>query len=61
MKNNSVELTDKGIDLITASGEDPSFFVMPDIGTEVVEIEKSPSSPAEKLIKKDQMCCRITR
>jgi preprotein translocase subunit SecA len=54
-KNNSVELTDKGIDLITASGEDPSFFVMPDIGSEVAEIEKSTTNPAEKLIKKDQM------
>jgi preprotein translocase subunit SecA len=30
-KNNSVELTDKGINLITRSGEDPHFFVLPDI------------------------------
>ncbi|MEO6979746.1 MAG: preprotein translocase subunit SecA, partial [Mucilaginibacter sp.] len=33
-KNNQVELAEKGIELITASGEDPHFFVMPDVGTE---------------------------
>ena len=33
-KNNSVELTDKGIQLITKSGEDPNFFIIPDIGVE---------------------------
>ena len=40
-KNNQVELAEKGIELITASGEDPHFFVMPDVGTEISEIEKS--------------------
>src|SRR5690606_5880482 len=38
-KNNQVELTEKGIELITASGEDPNFFIMPDVGTDVAEIE----------------------
>jgi preprotein translocase subunit SecA len=32
-KNNQVELSEKGIELITTSGEDPHFFVMPDVGT----------------------------
>ena len=32
-KNNQVELTEKGIELITSSGEDQNFFVMPDVGT----------------------------
>ncbi|MDP9048181.1 MAG: preprotein translocase subunit SecA, partial [Bacteroidota bacterium] len=45
-KNNQVELAEKGIELITASGEDPHFFVMPDVGTEISEIEKS-TLPAE--------------
>jgi preprotein translocase subunit SecA len=40
-KNNQVELAEKGIELITSSGEDPHFFVMPDVGTEIAEIEKS--------------------
>src|SRR5688572_25310272 len=39
-KNNSVDLTDKGISLITQSGEDPHFFIMPDVGSEIAEIEK---------------------
>ncbi|MEA3462779.1 MAG: preprotein translocase subunit SecA, partial [Bacteroidota bacterium] len=32
-KQNSVELTEKGIDLITGSSDDPDFFIMPDIGS----------------------------
>ncbi|MCO6500370.1 MAG: preprotein translocase subunit SecA [Vicingus serpentipes] len=54
-KTNSVELTDKGVDLITGSGDDPNFFVMPDIGNEVAEIEKSTLSEKEKLIQKEKM------
>ncbi len=38
-KDNSVELTEKGIDLITGEGEDPKFFIMPEIGTELNKIE----------------------
>ncbi|MFA0962125.1 preprotein translocase subunit SecA [Roseivirga sp. BDSF3-8] len=38
-KNNSVELTEKGIDLITGEGEDPNFFILPDIGTEIAKLE----------------------
>src|SRR5690554_5965289 len=34
-KMHSVELTDKGIDLITGDSEDPQFFVLPDIGSEI--------------------------
>ncbi len=54
-KNNQVELTEKGIELITTSGEDPHFFVMPDVGTEVADIEKSSLSPEEKVAKKDEL------
>lgn len=54
-KNNQVELTEKGIELITTSGEDPHFFVMPDVGTEVAEIEKSSLSTEEKVAKKDEL------
>lgn len=54
-KNNSVELTDKGIDLITASGEDPEFFVLPDIGSVIADIEKSDSSEDERLKRKDTL------
>ncbi len=54
-KQNSVELTDKGIDLITADSEDPHFFVMPDIGSEVAELEHSDLSHLEILEKKDKL------
>ena len=54
-KNNSIELTDKGIDLITASGEDSDFFILPHIGDNIAEIEKSGASPEEKLKMKDEM------
>ena len=40
-KNNSIELTEKGIELITTSAEDSKFFVMTDVGSEIAEIEKS--------------------
>jgi preprotein translocase subunit SecA len=54
-KNNQVELTEKGIELITASGEDQNFFVLPDVGTEIADIEKSNLSNEDKVIKKDEL------
>jgi preprotein translocase subunit SecA len=54
-KNNQVELAEKGIELITASGEDPSFFVMPDVGTEISDIEKSELPAEEKVGRKDEL------
>ena len=46
-KNNSVELTDKGIQLITRAGEDANFFVLPDISIGLNEIEKNTQLQAE--------------
>jgi preprotein translocase subunit SecA len=40
-KNKSVDLTDKGIAMITRAGEDPDFFILPDIGVRLEEIEQS--------------------
>ena len=54
-KNNQVELTEKGLELITQSGEDISFFVLPDVGTEIAELEKSSISVDEKVVKKDEL------
>jgi preprotein translocase subunit SecA len=54
-KQNSVEMTEKGTDLITGSASDPDFFIMPDIGSEVAELEKSNLSADEKLIRKDKL------
>ncbi|OIR14276.1 protein translocase subunit SecA [mine drainage metagenome] len=47
-KNNSVELTDKGIQLITKAGEDPNFFIIPDISVALADIEKNDSLDAEQ-------------
>ncbi|MGI8583060.1 MAG: preprotein translocase subunit SecA [Chitinophagaceae bacterium] len=52
-KNNQVELTDKGISLITKSGEDPDFFILPDIGVKLAEIEKSDLTAEDKLHQKE--------
>ena len=52
-KNNSVDLTDKGLTMITRSGEDPEFFVLPDIGVKLAEVEKSTSPVEEKLHQKE--------
>src|ERR1700744_1073741 len=54
-KNNQVELGEKGIELITSSGEDPHFFIMPDVGSEIAEIEKSDLGAEEKIAKKDAL------
>ncbi|MGC4021939.1 MAG: hypothetical protein QM734_08340 [Cyclobacteriaceae bacterium] len=55
-KDNSVELTEKGIDLITGEGEDPKFFILPEIGVELNKIERDPSlSEENKLSKKDEL------
>ena len=54
-KQNSIELTDIGIDLISGDTDDASFFVLPDIGSEVAVIEKSDMTDEEKLKTKDEM------
>ncbi len=52
-KQNSVDLTDKGLNAITRSGEDPEFFVLPDIGVLLADVEKSDNSADEKLQQKE--------
>jgi preprotein translocase subunit SecA len=54
-KNNSVDLTEKGIALITRAGEDPHFFIMPDVGSEIAEIEKLDITADEKLHRKETL------
>lgn len=54
-KQNSVQLTDKGIDLITDESHDPQFFILPDIGTEVNRIEHAAEADEKKLERKDAL------
>ncbi|MBW7915056.1 MAG: preprotein translocase subunit SecA, partial [Taibaiella sp.] len=54
-KHNSVDLTTKGLNLITGHAEDPNFFVLPDIGSELAEIEKMDAGDEEKAKRKDAL------
>ena len=52
-KLNSVELTDKGHEMLSKYFNEDGFFVLPDIGSEVADLEKSNLSPEEKTQKRD--------
>lgn len=54
-KHNSIELTEKGLELISTSSEDAKFFVLPDVGAEIAELEKATLSLEEKAKKKDEL------
>jgi preprotein translocase subunit SecA len=53
-KQNSVELTDKGIDLISSDVEDHLFFVLPDVGSEIAEIENNKALTKEQVLEKKE-------
>ncbi len=54
-KANSIELTEIGIDLISTSVEDAAFFVLPDVGSKIAEIEKQITDESQKLKIKDEL------
>ena len=54
-KNNGVDLTDKGLDMITGDSDDPQFFVLPDIGAQLAELDNMGLSDAERQERKDQL------
>ena len=55
-KNNTIDLTEKGLDLITREGEDPKLFILPDIGMEMAAIDNHGElSDESKLHKKDEL------
>ena len=54
-KQHSVDMTDKGRDLITGNLSDVNFFVLPDVGAAVAEVQKSGLSAEEKQVKKDEI------
>ena len=57
-RDNSIDLTDNGIDLITGEGEDPKFFILPEIGIELNKIEKSTSLNSEERFQKKEELIR---
>ena len=52
-KSNSIELTEKGLELMTTSTENKDFFILPDVGSEIAILEKSSGSEKEKADKKE--------
>lgn len=54
-KNNQINLTDKGIDLITNSGEDEDFFILPDVGAAIADLENQNLSDEETANKKENL------
>ena len=54
-KMNSVDLTDKGIELITGNAADPTLFILPDIASEMAAIENSGLEGDELMMKKDEL------
>jgi len=54
-KQNSIELTDKGIDLLTGKSDDPQFFILPDIASQLSDLETENLSDEEKAAKKDEL------
>ena len=54
-KNKQLDLTDKGIALLSNDLEDQSFFVLPDVGSEIAAIDSENISKEEKLQKKDEL------
>ena len=54
-KLHSVDLTEKGIDELTKAYNDSSFFILPDVGSEIAELERSELSNDEKVMKKSEL------
>ena len=54
-KNHSIELTDKGIEVLTGSIDDPDFFILPDIAGQLSQVDNEKVSEEEKKEKKDSL------
>ena len=57
-KDNTIDLTDNGLDLITGEGEDPKFFILPEIGLELDKIEKDEGLTNEERFQKKEELIR---
>ena len=54
-KQHSIDLTDKGIDLLSGNSEDPEFFILPDIALQLSDLENTDLSDEKKAAKKDEL------
>ena len=54
-KLNTVDIMDKGIELVSRNAEEAKLFIMPDVGAEIAELEKLNLDPKEKLERKNEI------
>ena len=54
-KNNTIELTEKGIDLITKSYQETDFYILPDVGAEIAELTRLPLTEIQREEKKSDL------
>ncbi len=54
-KQHSVDMTDNGHDLLANTLSDPKFFILPDVGSAIADVEKSEMSAVDKAAKKDEI------
>ena len=55
-KNRDVQLSERGVETLTGNAEDPNFFILPDMATQIGAIEKDPElTDAEKVERKDKL------
>ena len=54
-KQNTVDIMEKGIDLISKDADEQKMFIMPDVGAQIAELEKMNLDPQEKAAKKDEI------
>ena len=54
-QHHTVDLTDKGHDVLASEVSNPNFFVLPDVGSQIATIEHSALSTAERQAKKDEL------
>ncbi|AGD97967.1 preprotein translocase subunit SecA [Blattabacterium sp. (Blatta orientalis) str. Tarazona] len=59
-KNNTVELTDKGIEFLSKNVEDVGFFILPDINVEITELEKENYSKEKETKEKEKLLKNFT-
>ncbi|MDR0618857.1 MAG: preprotein translocase subunit SecA [Bacteroidales bacterium] len=54
-KQNTIDLTDRGIDFLSSSAGNPEYYVLPDIGVQLAELEKQELSATEKAAQKSEI------
>ncbi|MDL2227362.1 preprotein translocase subunit SecA [Odoribacter sp. OttesenSCG-928-L07] len=59
-KSNTIDITEKGMELLNTTVDDPTFYIMPDIGSDMAELEKLELQPTEKAEKRNEIIQNYT-